>query len=142
MIHRIAALAIVLLLAPVWAPAQDDPPTYVLIANANVWDGTSNAATPGVNVLVENNLIKQISADPIAVNRSANTKVIDAGGRLLMPGLIDMHTHLMFRFGVPQTRDMDAAEQGAAAYETMHLYMRMGYTTLRDVGGNSLGLSR
>ena len=140
--HRIAALAVVLLLAPFWASAQDGPPTHVLITNATVWDGTSDTATPGLNVLVENNLIKQVSAEPIAVNRSANTKVIDAGGRTLMPGLIDMHTHLMFKFGVPQTRDMDASEQGATAYETMQLYMRMGYTTLRDVGGNSLGLSR
>jgi imidazolonepropionase-like amidohydrolase len=141
-IYRIASFAIVLLLAPVWALAQDAPPTHILITNATVWDGTSDTATPGVNVLVENNLIKQVSAEPIAVNRSAYTTVINAGGRVLMPGLIDMHTHLMFRFGVPQTRDMDASEQGAAAYETMQLYMRMGYTALRDVGGNSLGLSR
>jgi imidazolonepropionase-like amidohydrolase len=139
---RIALLAFVLLLVPFLAPAQDGPPTYVLITDANVWDGTNDTATPGLNVLVENNLIQQISAEPIAVNRSANTTVVDAGGRVLMPGLIDMHTHLMFKFGVPQTRDMDASEQGATAYETMQLYMRMGYTTLRDVGGNSLGLSR
>ena len=71
MIHRIAALAIVLLLAPFLAPAQDGPPTYLLINNATVWDGTSDIATPGMNVLVENNLVKQISAEPIAVNRSA-----------------------------------------------------------------------
>ena len=142
MTSRIALLAFVLLLVPFLAPAQDGPPTYVLITDANVWDGTNDTATPGLNVLVENNLIQQISAEPIAVNRSANTTVVDAGGRVLMPGLIDMHTHLMFKFGVPQTRDMDASEQGATAYETMQLYMRMGYTTLRDVGGNSLGLSR
>ncbi len=142
MIHRIAALAIVLLLAPFLAPAQDGPPTYLLINNATVWDGTSDAAAPGMNVLVENNLIKQISAEPIAVNRSSNTTVIDGGGRVLMPGLIDMHTHIMFKYGVPATRNMDQAIQGAAALETMQLYIRMGYTTLRDVGGNSLGLSR
>jgi imidazolonepropionase-like amidohydrolase len=141
-VGRFRALASLLLLAPIWAPAQEGPPTHILISNAAVWDGTSDAATPGMNVLVEDNLIKQISAEPIAINRSANTKVIDAGGRVLMPGLIDMHTHLMFKFGVPQTRDMDASEQGASAYETMQLYIQMGYTTLRDVGGNSLGLSR
>jgi imidazolonepropionase-like amidohydrolase len=95
-----------------------------------------------MNVLVDGNLISQISAEPIPVDRSATTKIIDGGGRTLMPGLIDMHTHLMMRYGVPQSRDMSASEQGAAAYETMQLYMRMGYTTLRDVGGNSLGLSR
>ena len=139
---RNAAIILLLVLAPLWAPAQDVPPTYVLITNATVWDGMSDAATPDLNVLVENNLVREISADPIAVDRSANTTILDAGGRTLMPGLIDMHTHLMFKFGVPATRNMDATEQGAAAYETMQLYMRMGYTTLRDVGGNSLGLSR
>jgi len=141
-IHRVRALVFILLLAPLWAPAQDDAATHVLITNATVWDGTSDSATPGMNVLVENNLIKQISAEPIAVNRSANATVIDADGRTLMPGLIDMHTHIMFKYGVPATRNMDASEQGAAAHETMQLYLRMGYTTLRDVGGNSLGLSR
>lgn len=142
MIYRSASIVIVLLLAPFLAPAQEELTTYLLINDATVWDGTSKTSTPGLNVLIENNLIKQVSADPIPINRSANTTVIDAGGHVLMPGLIDMHTHLMFRFGVPVTRDMDATEQGAAAYETMQLYMRMGYTTLRDVGGNSLGLSR
>ena len=139
---RLLAIASLLLLTPVWASAQEDPPTQVLITNATVWDGSSDAATPGMHVLVEDNLIKQISAEPIAVDRSGNTTVIDGGGRTLMPGLIDMHTHLMFKYGIPASRDMDPATQGATAIETMQLYMRMGYTTVRDVGGNSLGLSR
>jgi len=139
---RISTLAIILLLAPFLAPAQDGPPTHLLITNATVWDGSGDTAAPGMNVLVENNLIKQISAETIAVNRSANTMVIDAGGRTLMPGLIEMHTHLMFQFGVPDSRTFDHAAMGAAAYEGMQTYMEMGYTTLRDVGGNSLSISR
>ncbi len=78
MICRNSALAAILLLAPFLAPAQDGPPTYLLINNATVWDGASDVATPGMNVLVENNLVKQISAEPIAVNRSASALVIDA----------------------------------------------------------------
>ena len=139
---RVAVLTFFLLLAPVWVLAQEKSVTHILITDATVWDGTSDTATPGMNVLVENNLIKQVSAEPIPVNRSANTKIIDAGGRTLMPGLIDMHTHIMFKFGVPATRNMDHATQGAVALETLQFYMRMGYTTLRDVGGSSLGISR
>ena len=139
---RLLALVSLLLLASDSAPAQDGPPTYILITNAIVWDGTSDSATSGMNVLVENNLIKQISAEPIAVNRSANTRIIDADGRVLMPGLIDMHTHIMFPFGVPDTRKFDHAAMGAAAHENLQLYLRMGYTTLRDVGGNSLSIAR
>ena len=136
------ALLVALILAPSWAPAQDDPVTHILITNANVWDGTSDVPTPGLNVLVENNLIKQISAEPIPTNRSANTTIINADGRTLMPGLIDMHTHLMFKFGPDESRKLDHAAMGAAAHESMQLYIRMGYTTLREVGGNSLGIAR
>jgi imidazolonepropionase-like amidohydrolase len=38
--------------------------------------------------------------------------------------------------------DFDAQASGAAALETLQLYMQMGYTTVRDVGGNSLGLAK
>ena len=76
MIHRIAALAIVLLLAPFLAPAQDGPPSYVLISNATVWDGTNDMAMPGMNVLVENNLIKQISVEPIPVNPPEDVAIL------------------------------------------------------------------
>ena len=48
-----------------------------------------------MNVLVRGNKIEKISADPIPTDRVANTKVIDGGGRTLMPGLIDMHWHTM-----------------------------------------------
>ncbi len=140
--HILRLLTLFLLLAPIWAPAQDASPTYVLITNATVWDGTSDNATPGMNVLVENNLISQISLEPIALIRSADTTVIDAGGRTLMPGLIDMHTHLMQRYGVNWMRETDAQGMGAAAKEVMDRYMAMGYTTLRDVGGNSLGIAK
>ena len=38
--------------------------------------------------------------------------------------------------------EFDAQAAGAAAMETLQLYMQMGYTTVRDVGGNSLGLAK
>jgi len=63
-ILRIAALAIVLLLAPFLAPAQDGPPTYLLINNVIVWDGASGTATPSMNVLADyDNNIKVVIKD-------------------------------------------------------------------------------
>ena len=111
----------------------------VLITNVNVWDGTSDSLKNGVNVLVEDNLIKQVGKGI----KAPGAEVIDGGGRVLMPGLIEMHTHLMFRYGVTVMRnDFDAQAAGAAAMESLQLYMQMGYTTVRDVGGNSLGLAK
>ena len=45
-----------------------------------------------MNVLVEGNLIKQVGHNLKAANYAT---VIHGGGRTLMPGLIDMHQHLM-----------------------------------------------
>jgi imidazolonepropionase-like amidohydrolase len=113
-------------------------PNQVLITNVNMWDGVSDAVKKGVDVLVEGNKIKRIGK----IN-APKAEVIDGGNRTLIPGLIEMHTHLMFRYGVPVMRnEFDAQAAGAAAMESLQLYMQMGYTTVRDVGGNSLGLAK
>jgi imidazolonepropionase-like amidohydrolase len=120
--------------------AGDMPLNQILIKNVHVWDGTSDGVTKKISVLVEGKLIKKLRAS--AGDTNADATVIDGGGRVLMPGLIDMHTHIMFKYGVPASRNMDFATTGAIALETMRDYLNMGYTTLRDIGGNSLGLSR
>jgi len=133
----IAALAVLTVLPQALA-AEKEAPAQILITSVNVWDGTSNSLKKSVDVLVEGNLIKRIGKI-----KAPKATIIDGGGRTLMPGLIDMHTHLMFRYGVTVMRnDFDAQAAGAAAMESALLYMQMGYTTVRDVGGNSLGLAK
>ena len=131
------------------ALGQESEPRHILFTNVSLWDGVSDQVVPNMNVLVVGNLVEKISAEPIEDLRPQTLMVkenpdltIDGGGRVLMPGLIEMHTHLMFQFGVPDSRLFDHAAMGAAAYEGMQTYMSMGYTTLRDVGGNSLSISR
>ena len=122
------------------AISAEDAVTQTLIKNVNIFDGKNQKLAMGQDVLIEANLIKKIGKD-LKANKDAS--IIDGGGRTLMPGLIEMHTHLMFRYGARVMRtDFDAQASGAAAMETLQLYMQMGYTTVRDVGGNSLGLAK
>ena len=72
--------------------AQDKLPPQTLFTNVHVWDGTSEGITKRINVLVENNLIKKVRAD--AADTHAEATIIDAPGMILMPGLIDSHSHL------------------------------------------------
>jgi len=139
---KFAVIAILMiLLAPLANAVDDTAVDQILIKNVHVWDGTSDGVTKKINVLVENNLIKKLRASDTDTN--SNVKVIDGDGHILIPGLIDMHTHLMYRYGVTVMRnDFDAQASGAAAMESLQLYMQMGYTTVRDVGGNSLGLAK
>src|SRR5689334_511122 len=71
------------------APAGSGAPDAVtLFENVRVFDGKSNVVSAPSNVLVRGNKIDKISTSPIATNRRADTKIIEGGGRTLMPGLI------------------------------------------------------
>src|SRR6516165_1712578 len=64
-----------------------------LFQNVRIFDGKSAALSAPSNVLVRGNIIERISLTPIAVDANADVRVIAAGGRVLMPGLIDAHWH-------------------------------------------------
>jgi len=123
------------------ALAQDDAPAQTLITNVNVFDGHAEELAMGMNVLVEGNLIKQISAEPIS---ATGATVIDGGGRTLMPGMIENHAHLMLMGpSLPAMEGMTTWEDFAIHGTKMaEMYLMQGFTTLRDAGGANAGLQR
>jgi imidazolonepropionase-like amidohydrolase len=64
-----------------------------LFQNVRIFNGRSSALSAPSNVLVRGGTIERISVSPIAVDANANVRTIAAGGRVLMPGLIDAHWH-------------------------------------------------
>ncbi|OGS45484.1 MAG: dihydroorotase [Elusimicrobia bacterium RIFOXYD2_FULL_34_15] len=65
----------------------------LLILNGIVCD-PANKFEKKANILIENGKIVNISLKPESKKRKSNIKVIDANGKFVVPGLIDMHTHL------------------------------------------------
>lgn len=121
--------------------AQEKSPAQVLFKNVNVFNGTDNKLYKRQSVLVEGNLIKSISDKPIKANAKAT--VIDGAGRTLMPGLIDMHSHLATGEGLPEGRDdWDAYAIGAIAGRNLIILLDQGFTTTRGAGGPELGLAK
>jgi len=118
--------------------AQEEK-TIILITNVKVWDGVSDK-TISSDVLIENNKFKEIKSNIKAPNGAT---VIDGQGGTLIPGLIDMHMHLMLWGGTTEgTYNYDAYAQGARAKVMMDRLINMGYTTIRDIGGNSLSIAK
>lgn len=78
--------------APTWAK-DAEPQPQILITNVSVFDGVHEKRIEHANVLVEGNLIKQVSTDPLTADSAT---VIDGGGRTMIPGLIDAHWHVLF----------------------------------------------
>jgi imidazolonepropionase-like amidohydrolase len=103
-----------------------------------VWDGTSDTVIEA-DVLIEGNKIKAIGKG-IAAPRGAYK--IDGKGGTLTPGLIDMHQHLMLNGGTDAGNNWDAYVQGAHASRAAEYLLRSGFTTIRDIAGNSIGLKR
>jgi len=113
-------------------------PAQVLITNVNVWDGTSDSLLMGYDVLVDGGKISKIGKGLEA----SGANVVDGQGGTLTPGLIDMHQHLMLNGGTTAGENWDAYVQGAHASRAAEYLLRSGFTTIRDIAGNSIGLKR
>lgn len=114
-------------------------PPLTLIRDVRVWDGTSDDAVAALNVLVEGNLIRAIGADKPT---DADVTVIDGGGRTLIPGIIDAHSHLALPMDPTEIHLEDPAYVTALSVQAARAVLMHGWTTVRDVGGPSQGLAR
>jgi len=66
-----------------------------LITNAHIFDGEHEKLTEAMSVLVEGNKISKIAP---SIAAPADATVINANGKVIMPGLIDARWHTMFNF--------------------------------------------
>lgn len=81
----------------------------LLIKNGTVVNGSESFKA---DIAVQNGKITQICAD---IAPTANVKVVDASGKLVLPGAIDAHTHLAMPFGGTISSDDYFAGTRAAA---------------------------
>ena len=108
------SLALALVLAPALnaqspAPTHGVRPGRLAIRNALVVEGNGTPATGPWDLLVEGNrIVALVPLDPVAgkngrQRRPAADAEIDATGKYVLPGLINIHAHLQNeRGGMPQ----------------------------------------
>jgi imidazolonepropionase-like amidohydrolase len=129
----------------IMARAQQPAPTNdgTLFLNVRIFDGKSDTLSPPSSVLVRGRTIDRVSTSPIDVAGIRNVTVINGGGRVLMPGLIDAHWHA-FMASAPQMLLMtaDPAYLNLLAARQAEATLMRGFTTVRDLGGPVFGLKR
>jgi len=112
--------------------------TQILFKNARVFDGKNAECPEGMNVLLADGRIQEVSAKPVA---AANARSIDVGGRTLMPGLIDAHTHAYASdVAVGRIEALGAPYRTAHGVRMLGHALDYGFTTVRDAGGGDYSL--
>jgi imidazolonepropionase-like amidohydrolase len=110
----------------------------LVIRNAMIVDGSGKPASGPFDIVVTNDTISEtVGIDPVAVKedrakRPAKGEVeIDATGKYVLPGLINLHGHTQDeRGGVPQPVEY-----------CLKLWLACGITTVRDVGASKKTLA-
>ncbi|MBY8859087.1 amidohydrolase family protein [Nocardia sp. CA2R105] len=114
------------------------------VHSARLIDGTGAAPVQDAVILVENGRIAY--AGPIAGAPAipTGTPELDAGGRTVLPGFFDCHTHLSFAHGQPHFRrgELDPLMLTLDTLDRLELTLNAGITTARDLGGLPSGYGR
>jgi len=108
------------------------------LAGVRLFDGTGGPVTDGAAVLVEDGVIRRVAtaAEPCP----EGARPVSAGGRVLLPGLIDAHVHLAGRVQ-PVRRGAEEVLPGTAGHflqAELRDYLRRGVTTIRVTGSQGL----
>lgn len=113
--------------------------SITLFTNVNVFDGKNEQLIEKANVLIEGNKIKMVSTKKIDPN---DATVIDGGGRILTPGFIGAHEHLIGQMPFHHAMIEDNRYLGYVAAWTAGIYLKNGFTTVRDAAGSTYSLKR
>ena len=114
----------------------------LLITNAHILEPVSGDMSDVSWVEVADGRIAASDSGP-APTAGRDTRVIDAAGATVMPGLIDAHVHILLT--TLDTRDAGSWTPGYATVRALaeaERMLRRGFTTVRDVGGADHGMAR
>ena len=102
-----------------------------LIRGARIFVGNGQIIESGT-VLVRGGKIAEVYPGSGPDPKSVRAEVVEAGGKTLLPGLIDVHVHL----GAPGgfTPDEGKGDAGKSMLRELAAYLYSGVTTVRSVG--------
>jgi imidazolonepropionase-like amidohydrolase len=115
--------------------------TDFVVTNAQLLDPVAGERRPGASVRVERDRIVEVAEDGVPLSSHENVLVIDAGGRTVMPGLIDGHVHAAITtMDLAAMARRSATRVGIEAKAILERMLRRGFTTVRDAGGLDVGV--
>jgi imidazolonepropionase-like amidohydrolase len=119
------------------------PAATLVVRHATVLDTRTGATVPNTTIVMRGDRITAVLPDSAYTARRTAAD-LDARGRLVVPGLIDVHHHTEYVFpdsitpGGGAVARMTMSADSIAAYRTRWAaaYLPFGVTVAREVGGN------
>jgi imidazolonepropionase-like amidohydrolase len=111
----------------------------LLFHNLRLLDPASGRCLPGRMVHVRDDRFVAVAEQ---VEVAPEVPRIDLGGRVMMPGLIDSHVHIMSiktKWANNTLQHMPASFANAAAASKCRKLLMRGFTTVRDTAGADMG---
>ncbi len=110
----------------------------IVFTNARVFDGESKDLIDGKSVVVADGVIEALREAPV---EDPDATVIDCGGRVLMPGLIDAHIHAYWHeMNINRLQRLPVTMYAHHAANMLGDMLDRGFTSVRDTGGADYGL--
>jgi imidazolonepropionase-like amidohydrolase len=117
-------------------PGPGGPDRVLVLRGGRIFDGTGAAAHEGTLVIERNKISKILPASSTEWPKGA--EVVDVTGKTILPGLIDLHTHLTYPLTDAETATaVSESDATLRAAEKLRYFLESGITSVRDVG--SLG---
>lgn len=112
--------------------APQTPPIPVFIEGGTLIDGTGAAPLQNPGILITGGIIQLGNTSPLP----ENTRLIDARGKWILPGMFDLHAHLTFYLpgGFHSESDVIASLR---AERFLEHYQSIGVTTVCDVASRA-----
>ena len=113
--------------------APQGPEGTIVLTGGRLFDGTG-AAIREATLVIERNRIRSI-LEPGVTEWPEDAKVIEVSGNTVLPGLIDLHTHLDYSEpGVPIAQAVNPTHATLRGVEQLRYFIESGITSVRDTG--------
>lgn len=112
------------------------PPTRTIIRAGHLLDVRTGKTLTNQAIVIEDGKIVNVGPDSGATS-DANVKVIDLSRKIVLPGLIDAHTHLTHdpRFGYDRLA-ISLPREALIGAKNARTTLLAGFTTVRNVGAS------
>src|SRR6185437_1627592 len=127
-----------ILLLPGAKSESPSSPAVTLIRCGTLIDGVSAVVRKNVLLRIDGNRIASLTDNGRAGTTGSTARTIDLSTATCLPGLIDVHVHLIDQD--PQRRELQTPSESLSAEDLLRT-LRYGFTTVRNLGTEGLGPS-